>query len=147
MSWFSSRLRLLTVSAVTLLFLVGCGGTGSVSGKVTLNGKPLPGGIVFAHHGKKGQVAPASGLINPDGSYFVANILTGQTTLTVLTAAGMGNALHPDTWHPPFGEYVPIPPKYMSLETSGFELNVKVGKQEMNLELTGETGEETKPSS
>jgi hypothetical protein len=67
---------------VVPLALAGCGGgTGTVSGKVTLDGSPLPAGrIVF--FGPKGKSATAE---IKDGQYTASNVPAGDVKITVDT--------------------------------------------------------------
>ena len=64
---------LLATLVVTALTLIGCSGsgaslkTGTVQGKVLLNGKPLQKGTVFFFTAMGGD--SASGAIQPDGTY------------------------------------------------------------------------------
>ena len=73
--------RLVVLALGPCLFMVsGCGDskpasgpTGSVSGKVTLNGKPLPAGcsVAFTHQEKS---IPARGTIGADGAYSIEEV-------------------------------------------------------------------------
>ncbi len=119
------------LAAAVLLALVGCGGgTGEVSGIVTLDGKPLPGGMVaFIPENGSAKTSP----IKADGSYLVSNVPVGPARITVVTVppVSFGNA-KPNLLH---GEYVPIPKKYGDPRKSGLALDVTRGKQEYNLPL------------
>ena len=104
--------------------LCGCGGfkTGTVTGKVTVNGTPANAGTVHFQSaaGKQGMAN-----IEPDGSY-KALVPLGKVTVTVMEAP------------PPVGQKaVPIPPKYANAKTAGLEFEIKSGSQEIPLELTG----------
>jgi hypothetical protein len=119
------------VLAAALLALAGCiGGKGEVSGTVTFDGKPLPGGMVtfIPANGK-----PESCRIGEDGSYRVANVPTGRAQIKVVTQPpvefGKGEPFLP------LGKYVQIPKRYSDPESSGFTCDVKRGKQEHNLKL------------
>lgn len=73
----ASVAKVLLCAAVVLLCLVGCGGgpdlppTAPVSGTVTLDGKPVPRGMVqFVPDASQGtQGPPAVGAIDSDGHY------------------------------------------------------------------------------
>lgn len=70
-------------AGLALLFLAGCGPRpGTVSGKVTLDGKPLTGGMVTFHSKSGGTDSTAE--IGQDGSYS-ANVFAGEYTITVDT--------------------------------------------------------------
>ena len=101
----TSRWRLFVGLVVVpcLLAMTGCGGrtpargpTGSVSGKVTLNGKPVPEGcaVVFMNQEK---TVPASGVTRADGAYTVSNALAGANKITVTPPAKASSA---DTSNP-----------------------------------------------
>jgi hypothetical protein len=70
--------------ALLLTAAVGCGsGKGTVSGKVTLDGKPLPAGQI-SFVGAHGQTATAD---IKDGQYTVSNVPTGDVKVTVQTSS------------------------------------------------------------
>jgi hypothetical protein len=123
--------------AVGALTLAGCGrGTGTVSGKVTLNGTALPGGLVTVHDAE-GQ--PRNGPINKDGTYLVSNITPGPAKISIMTLSTMPNLRDPNpTGKDPLGPYVAIPAKYQDPSSSGFTLEVKSGSQPYDLSMTGE---------
>lgn len=112
------------------LFLVssaalGCGGgvslppSGSVSGTVKYNGKPLSSGVVtFVHPGG----FTGTDMIKPDGKYSVPNAAIGANAITVLVPP------------PPAGTVV-IPKKYADAKTSDLSFEVKAGTQTFDLEL------------
>jgi hypothetical protein len=137
MKWFRSRAVRLTVAAVAISLLAGCGGPGTVTGKATLDGQPMPGGLVTFHD--PGDHT-SSGVIQSDGTYTVYNINPGSCTVTVLTANMTGGIsdLKPGE---PYGKYVPIPPLYSQVDKAPFKLEVKTGKQEFNLDLKSEKKE------
>ncbi len=70
------------LAAVTLAMLVaGCGGSvGDVTGKVTYKDKPVTSGTVVVL-GKDG--IPKSGSIQPDGSYRVVGVKSGEARVMV----------------------------------------------------------------
>jgi hypothetical protein len=125
-----------------LILLTGCGKTGTVSGKVTLDGKPMPGGLVMFHHdgttGDDETPPPAPARITEDGSFVAAHVPIGKTKVTVMTAGHLGSVMHPEDGKEPWGHFVPIPLRYGNPDKSGFALEVKLGKQEMNLDLKSE---------
>jgi hypothetical protein len=103
--------------------LCGCRGfkTGTVTGKVTVNGTPANAGTVYFQLAA-GKQSMAS--IEPDGSYRAA-VPLGKVTVTVQEAP------------PPVGQKaVPIPAKYANAKTSGFEFDI-TGNQVIDLDLTG----------
>jgi hypothetical protein len=126
----------------------GCGGSGTVSGKVLYNGKPLKGGnVTFV--GKR----TVSSSIKDDGTYNCANVPAGEVTICVetdsLKPAGPQNKMH---YKPPPGQqapggfdlgdtadaakrYVAIPPKYKEPDTSPLKYTVRTGAQEKDISL------------
>jgi hypothetical protein len=136
MKWFRSRGARWSFAAAALLFLAGCGGPGTVTGKVTFNGQPLPGGLVTVHD-SEGQ--PRNGPISKDGTYSVSNITPGPAQVTVLTVPDLKSIRDPEgKGKDPLGKFVEIPQKFSDKTKSGFSLEVKSGKQEFNLDLKGE---------
>lgn len=78
-----SRPILAASAGLCLLLLAGCGPrAGTVTGKVTLDGKPLAGGMI-TFHGKSGA-GDTTAEISEDGTY-TANIFSGDYTVTVDT--------------------------------------------------------------
>jgi hypothetical protein len=142
---------------LSALGLAGCGPrTGSVSGKVNFNAKPLPSGTI-TFIGGKGDKSQWS-TIAADGSYQVNNVPAGTVKITVETTPPMnpgGASLSgtkppsvPGVPPPPDqssplaggdaakpGAYVAIPPKYKDPEQSGLSMEVKSGKNEKNIDL------------
>ncbi|MBX6316173.1 MAG: hypothetical protein IRY99_25170, partial [Isosphaeraceae bacterium] len=125
--------------AITLLALVplGCGRSGPelapVTGKVTYKGQPVPRGTISFQPVDPKQGAPATGTIEPDGTY------TMQTTEP-------GDGVRPGQYRvaitareeAPILDYIPktpppppkslIPEKYENPETSGLTATVKSGR-------------------
>jgi len=148
MNWSRSCAQSRLVAAGALLFLAGCGRTGTVTGKVTLNGQPLPGGLVTVTTESpdiEANSAPSKGRIEPDGTYTVLNVPQGKARVTITTAKGFGSAMHPDAVKDPFGPYVPIPDTYRDVAKTPLALEVTRGKQEYNIAMTGEVATENKP--
>ena len=82
--------------AAALMLAAGCGGTpttGSITGTVTYDGKPLDGGII--------SFVPATGntvaaIIQADGAYSVANVPLGEAIVVIASGtspASQGQAL------------------------------------------------------
>jgi hypothetical protein len=91
------------VGAVLVLAgATGCGGTGTITGKVTYQGRPLTGGTVLftSASGKGSQSSP----IGPDGSYTIEKMPTGPAKVAVDTG---GSAQRPP------GVFGGGPPKQM----------------------------------
>lgn len=89
-----------------------------VSGKITYDGKPLPGGNI-AFTLKDDPVYVVDTLIQPDGSYSSNRIPIGTCIVTIDTEIlKLGN---PDA-------YTQIPRKYYSLDKSGLSADIKAGE-------------------
>jgi hypothetical protein len=134
-----SSLLLLTVACA------GCGrGTGTVSGTVKFNEKPLPGGtIVFHPH----DGSAVRGAIETDGSFSVADVPAGPVKIAVVTLAAPRNLGNPDGFvfkdakasdkdrSGVAKQYVTIPERYRDPEKSGLEYTVKTGSQTKDIDL------------
>jgi hypothetical protein len=141
------------------LLAVGCGRTGTVSGKVTYQGKNLTAGSVVLET-PKGEFF--SGPIGEDGTYTVSKVPPGDVKVAVQTPpipqrggppGGSGPPKGAKLGPPPganappdvdpklfdpaskTGKAVPIPDKYHKSGTSGLTLTVTGGKQEHNIDL------------
>src|SRR5262249_32301451 len=121
----------------------GCGGkTNLVSGKVTLNGSPLKGGLVtFLGAGKAQAVAN----INNDGDYQMDNPPVGTVKVTIMqlptnlpmrgTApprSAIARAPVPDLKPPSAGE--PVPRKYQNPD-NGLTYTVTRGRHTFDIHL------------
>jgi hypothetical protein len=60
---------------------VGCGGKATVKGVVTYEGKPVTGGVVVIFDAE-GNNPAERGIIQPDGTYTVRNIMPGKRKAT-----------------------------------------------------------------
>jgi len=136
--------------------VLGCGGSGSVSGSVTYDGKPLPGGNVAFVSAQGGPTLSAT--IDSGGNYTIGKIPSGTYKVTVETSslkppslgtktatprnygppAGAGNpaGYKPSSVEDPTKRYVAIPAEYESITSSGLEFKVKAGSQTINIPLT-----------
>lgn len=134
-------LRVLTF--VAILAAVGCGDsepklgpTATVTGKVMLSGKPLPGGRVsFQSATASNRIG--SGDIKADGSYEAIGVPQGECKISV-----DNNFLKPklnptsaDTPPDPSLKYVPLNAKYANPETSGLTTTVTGDKHTHDVEL------------
>jgi hypothetical protein len=146
--------RLLTGTVLGLL-LCGCnpsgmGPQGQVSGKVTYQGKPLPGGrVTFLT--SKGLIF--SGPIDAEGNYKV-KAAVGEAKVSVDNSmlkkdeAPKVDIRHPPGVTPPpgvqveadnssaiTGTYVPLPARFQSPDSSGLTCNVQSGSQTHDIDL------------
>jgi hypothetical protein len=79
------KCRLLLLALLVVVLTLGCQGrrtVGRLSGTVTYQGKPVKGGTI-AFFVKDNGVYPT--FINPDGTYAVVDLPTGEATVTVET--------------------------------------------------------------
>jgi hemoglobin len=103
-----------------------------IQGKVTFNGKPLPGGVVaFEAEAKDGASATAN--IAEDGTYKVAGLAPGKYVVTVDTE--VNKPAKPDD--PKAGKYMPIPPAYRDVKTSPLRYEAGKGEQTYDIKLEG----------
>jgi len=131
-----------------LLALVGCGrGGGTVSGKVTFNGQPVPSGTV-TFVSADGHAFPT--IIQEDGSYVVEHVATGPATITVVTppppappprstpkgspGAGSDTSAEAAGMKPQI-KVVSVPAKYADPKTSGLSYTVTSGSQTYDIPL------------
>ncbi|MCS7046459.1 MAG: hypothetical protein NZO58_08905 [Gemmataceae bacterium] len=136
------RINLVLGAAALAVMIVGCSGNEpavQVSGKVTFEGSPVDGEIIFYGPGDKEARGPIL-----DGKYHVANPAVGMNTIVI--TKGLGGEFKP-VGDPKIGgggallqggggKGVHPPAKYGAKETSDLKFEVKAGKQEKNFELT-----------
>jgi hypothetical protein len=129
--------------------VAGCGAkTGTVAGKVSVDGRPVTGGIVFflgAEVGE-GQKNSSPGPIHEDGTYEARDVPVGPVKVMVMPdimTMGKGRArgrpLKPgmpaaDSASSPASG--PIPPKYTKFDTSGLTLTVHEGRTQFDIVMT-----------
>ena len=126
----------LTLTA-TLLVVAGCGGN-RVAGKVTLNGKPVKGGLV-AFHGEGQQPKVAN--INADGEYVLEDPPVGTVAVTVRS---LSTSLPMDAMPMPRGnaKLLPTPtavealPRKYELPNNGLTFTNTGGGQTFDIDLT-----------
>jgi len=135
----ASQKRVLT-PFFALLVLAGCGGHEStVSGTVTLDGKPLGRGTVTFHPQANGT--PGYGAIGPEGQYTVQTnnregLTPGNYAITVV-------ALEPSTApSSPMGMPSPgkplAPRRYATVDSSDLRHAVEPGPNRIDLQLTSD---------
>jgi hypothetical protein len=112
-----THLRLALAAAAALALLVpGASAqekTGTITGMVTFQGKPLTGGFV-TFVTEKGK---ADAKINADGTYRVRGVPVGPAKIVVASKA------------------VAIPARYANADTSGLIYRIKEGRQVLDIEL------------
>jgi hypothetical protein len=152
---------LLFLAGSALLVLAGCSkSTGTITGKVTLNGVPLKGGDI-SFLPADGVGSSGTTLINEDGTYTVTNCPVGAKKVVVKTShlkgrpfgRGGGKPYEPPKdapkgegasgnheYKPPdladnAKKYVAINMKYEDQTSTPLEFEVTGGKQEYNPDL------------
>jgi hypothetical protein len=128
------------VAVALALTAAGCGkAVGNISGKVTYQGQPLPGGYVnFSCEGDTPTVKTS--MIQPDGGYSILAMPVGEAKITVqgvLGPQGPGSQAGPGGTQPPSGarKTVYVPPQYSTTEKSGLTYTVVSGSQTHPIEL------------
>lgn len=147
----------LFVAACLLAACIGCSGaagpqTGRVSGRITVNGKPLAGANVNfdLKEGKSPRVA--TGVTDSDGRYTLSTFgkddgaVLGKHVVWI-TMPQKGDAIDPNNPTADYGQMMSaaavgakpdtggIPAKYTSKESSDLIREVKAGTNEINIDL------------
>ena len=131
----------LLLGLVCLIGVLGCGGSadlGSVTGTVTLDGKPLDHGTVYflpeAGHGAEGE-------IQSDGTYRLGTYGKSDGALVGEHRVGVAVLAKP-VWPPNYDNpdrssksELSVPAHYGSPQTSGIRYTVQPGSNEYNIEL------------
>ncbi len=130
--------------ALLLVAAVGCGKPkGSLSGKVTYNGQPVPGGRVLFQPAQGAQLAAT---ISDTGTYSISGVPTGEYKVAVDNTglkerdklmAGPGGVKPPNLPEMPKvqGTYVPLPPNASNPDQSGLKVTVKGGSQPFDIDV------------
>ena len=139
-----SRLAAVAALALAVQALPGCGRqAGSVSGKVTLKGQPVPGGTVtFLGADDRAASCP----IEADGTYTIDRVAVGVAKVAVappVSAAPKGVKMDPGKMGAPAdpgaaaapAKRVAIPEQYQDPTQSGLTCDVKAGHQDYNIDL------------
>jgi hypothetical protein len=156
----SGRGSLIVLLGFALLIAVGCSSKGSVNGKVTFKGKPLPGGTVTFTPDAGGGGGSAD--INPqDGTYKIENLPRGAMKVTVKpyqsTAMRSGPSGAPKDMMAKMKSHLPegvemkapgdvekesgakavkdFPNTYSEMETTSLKYTVKGGPNEYNIDI------------
>lgn len=131
----SYRMMLAFGSCLLASYLIGCGSggppSGTISGKVTLNGQPLSTGVVVFSNAAAGIAADAE--LNASGEYRLD---------TPIPAGPYDVAVQPPPPPPPdqleqaaARPKSPIPEKYLTPETSGLKATIQAGKNTADFAL------------
>jgi hypothetical protein len=138
--------RFLPLWALVLCGVAGCSsGHATVSGKVTLNGNPVPGGqVVFQPEDRSKQ--PERAAIQPDGTYSCSTVTYGKNYIAVEPGAKSPKSMMPkgakfpkdqpvpDIYKDQKDTYVDIPQQFRDPFGSGYTLMVD-GTKTYNIDL------------
>jgi hypothetical protein len=140
------------VACLATLWVCGCGGggglpagaTGTVGGKVTYNGQPVPAGCVVSFVGPKGITG--SGQTDTSGAYTISmrdgsSVLAGSYKVSVSPpqAAPLSDeeAMKRSMEGKPTTETVKeVPDRYRSPESSPLSFEVKAGSNTFDIAMT-----------
>ncbi|MDB5341199.1 MAG: hypothetical protein JWN70_6818 [Planctomycetaceae bacterium] len=125
------------VCGLLLSLAVGCGGApagpkrvfADVAGKVLYKGAPLKMGTIMF---QPSSGAPASGKINPDGTYSLVGEI-GPNTITITSVEEVAKIAEPGK-SPPIQNHIPV--RYGTRD-SGLKFEVKAGKNTADFDLKG----------
>lgn len=129
----------LVVAAAALSASCTGGGTGTVKGKITVNGQPLPRGLITFESEVGNRDAFAAAIV--DGEYETGPIPAGPCKVTVIhsdfaqPSAPEGNDLIP-TRTAKDQPGLTVPDKYHQADTSGLTFTVKPGENTYDQDLT-----------
>jgi hypothetical protein len=128
------------VAVLVATTLPGClRTTGTVSGKVTFQGQPVPAGsVTFVH----ADGATISGSIH-EGSYSIARVPIGACTILVVSLPSPRSVWNPQKKERVGGEGAsaksrnprPLPPRYSDAKESDLHYEVTTGHQTYNIDL------------
>jgi len=126
---------------VLVIFLTGCGGLskGTVTGKVTMNGKPVSALVTVLAENNQA----VSGKTDKEGNYTVNDVPVGKAKVSLADRSDDPGPTGPLTVDPKAPVTAPpstaakavIPKKYNEPTTSGIALTVVSGKNELNIDL------------
>lgn len=133
-----------TCLACSLMVATGCGPqVGTVSGRVSYEGEPIPvGNVTF--YGEQNQVVFAQ--LTETGTYSIDRVPVGKVLVTVETPNVKPFVLEPGQPPPPPGMLspayrlpnIPIPVRYRDRRSSGLETTVQTGEQTYDITLVAE---------
>lgn len=126
---------------VASMLLVGCTAEdqATVSGKVTMDGRPLDRGVVTFVSALGKSTAGISGQIHGDGTYEVQIGQSGQVVAGEYAVAVVARTPSITTQEgaPPAPGELLVPVRYTQIETSGLRYHVRPGKNVIDVALAG----------
>lgn len=132
-----ARWQPLLVAAVTLAGAAGCGGTGTVSGKVSYRGRPVVVGSVII---LSADNTARSGVIEADGTYVVKQVRPGPVRIGVTSrdptkSRTSGEKPKPGEKKKPDKSWFPLPRRLEDPTTSGLTATVTAGMVRHDIEI------------
>ena len=127
------------IGLLTICLLAGCGSgveakkTGTVSGKITVEGKPLTQGCVGFVSSTIG--ASAGGDLREDGTYTLDGPVPVGEYRVFLTPPGLGDTPPGVESEQPQQELKGVPEKYLEEETTDLTATVKEGENTFDFDL------------
>lgn len=125
--------------AAVLAAVAGCSSKTTVSGVVTLDGKPLDNGTI-AFFPIKGDGQTSSAVIGKDGSYQMASSPT-QMKVVIHSSKVVGQKkLYRDMPDSPVEDILQemLPARYSDMNKTELTATIAPGKNEVNFDLKGE---------
>lgn len=122
--------------ALATVFLAGCApATGTVQGKITVNGTPLTAGLI-TFHSEVGNHDAFSAPVK-DGRYETGAIPAGPCKVTVIhSSVAKPAAGGSDLGRARTAGAVEVPEKYGRADTSGLTFTIKLGANTFDRDLT-----------
>jgi hypothetical protein len=119
-----------------------------LSGAVTLDGAPLPTGVISLSPARSGP--SAYGEITPDGRFELKTgsekgLEPGEYVVTVAANAPGSSEPDPETGAPPPIRPLITPHKYADVSTSPLRITVKPGSQKLEIELSSSAEADATP--
>ena len=130
----------LTLCLMLTVLLTACGSsveevpTGTVSGTVTLGGKPLSGARVNFISGTAGAGAYAD--LQQDGTYTISEPITAGDYKVYLSSPGLGDAPPDESGNKELKDALKdVPQKYQSDQTTELQTVIKEGENTFDIDL------------
>src|SRR4051794_3823976 len=121
--------------ALAIVAVAGCGGIKkvTVNGTIAYKGKRLSSGML-QFVGTEG--AYSAGIINPDGTFAVTDVMPGEVKIGILsTPGGSGSSSNAKGSTGPQAAPVELPDKYRDPEKSGVRRTITPETRELHIDL------------